>query len=66
MTGGLIGWADVIFFMEKSHLNRATERFGAELADKSCIVLNLPDDYEFMDSELIDALETAVAMLEQA
>ncbi|MBL7650290.1 MAG: hypothetical protein JNK74_29400, partial [Candidatus Hydrogenedentes bacterium] len=34
LTAGLIGWADVIFFMEKSHLNRAAERFSEELNQK--------------------------------
>jgi predicted protein tyrosine phosphatase len=65
LTAGLIGWADVLFFMERSHLNRAAERFSEELNQKSCHVLNLPDDYEFMDPELIDILETAVATREE-
>ena len=53
LTPGLIGWADIIFFMERSHLNRARGRFAEELHDKTTHVLHIPDDYEFMQPELL-------------
>ena len=56
LSPGLIGWADMIFFMERSHLNRVQERFTEELQDKTCHVLHVPDDYEFMQPELIHEL----------
>jgi predicted protein tyrosine phosphatase len=56
LTPGLIGWADMIFFMERSHLNRAQARFAEELRDKTVHILNIPDDYEFMQDELIEEL----------
>ena len=57
LSAGLIGWADVVFFMERSHLNRTRERFGEEaLHGKACHVLRIPDDYEFMQEELIEEL----------
>lgn len=56
LTAGLIGWADVIFFMERSHLNRARERYAGELEDRELHVLHIPDDYEFMQEELLDEL----------
>jgi predicted protein tyrosine phosphatase len=56
LTPGLIGWADVIFFMERSHLNRARERFAEELQDKTIHVLHIPDDFEFMQPELLHEL----------
>jgi predicted protein tyrosine phosphatase len=56
LTPGLIGWADIIFFMERSHLNRARERFAEELDGKTAHVLHIPDDYEFMQPELLDEL----------
>jgi predicted protein tyrosine phosphatase len=56
LTPGLIGWSDIIFFMERSHLNRAQERFAEELRDKAVHVLQIPDDYEFMQDELIHEL----------
>jgi len=56
LTAGLIGWADMVFFMERSHLNRAQERFAEELREKLTVVLHVPDDYEFMQEELLHEL----------
>lgn len=51
-----IAWADLILVMEKCHRNRLTRRFQSSLAGKRVVVLNIPDNYEFMDSELIRLL----------
>ena len=56
LTAGLIGWADIIFWMEKSHLNRALERFKPEIEAKENVVLHISDDFEFMQIELIEEL----------
>ncbi len=61
VTPGLIGWAEVIFCMEEKHLERLRERFGEKLAGKTLITLRIPDDYGFMDPELIDLLRTELA-----
>lgn len=61
LTAGLIGWADTVFFMEKSHLNRARLRFADALQDKEIVTLHIPDDYEFMQPELIDVLQAKLA-----
>ncbi|QYM80654.1 protein tyrosine phosphatase [Horticoccus luteus] len=61
LTAGLIGWADLIFCMEKKHAARVQERFGDFLGDKPLIVLRIPDDYRFMDAELIDLLRTELS-----
>lgn len=45
VTAGHIGWADLVFVMEKKHLRRLGEKFPAELADKRVVCLNIPDDY---------------------
>lgn len=60
VTAGLIGWADVIFCMEKKHLQRIREKYADALAGKQVITLNIPDDYEFMDEELQELLLSAV------
>ena len=52
VTAGLIGWADVIFCFEKKHLRRMQERYGQELCGKKVIMMNVPDEYEYMDEEL--------------
>jgi predicted protein tyrosine phosphatase len=60
LTPGLIGWADIIFFMERSHLSRAQARFAEELQDKTSHILNIPDDYEYMQDELIHELRASL------
>lgn len=61
VTSGHIGWADIIFVMEKKHIRRLQERFRDILPDKSVVCLNISDDYRFMDSELIDLLISSVS-----
>ena len=56
LSAGLIGWADTVFFMEKSHLNRARLRFAEELQGKKIVTLHIPDDYEYGQRELIEEL----------
>ncbi len=56
VTAGLIGWADMIFCMEKKHLRRVREKFAEELRGKKTVCLNIPDDFEFMDEELQELL----------
>jgi len=60
ITTGMVGWADLIFVMEKKHRQRIQEKFGNLLINKPIFVLNIPDDYQFMDEELIDILENRV------
>lgn len=62
VTSGHIGWADLIFAMEKKHVRRLQERFRDSLEGKKIICLNIPDDYQFMDSELIEVLISAVSL----
>ncbi|MFZ2642434.1 MAG: protein tyrosine phosphatase [Verrucomicrobiia bacterium] len=56
ITEGHIGWADIIFVMEKSHLSRIRRKFPEALQGKRVITLHIPDDYEFMQPELLDEL----------
>jgi predicted protein tyrosine phosphatase len=60
VTEGLVGWADIIFAMEKSHLHKLRQKFGALLDARQVVALRIPDDYEFMQPELIDELQTQV------
>jgi len=50
-------WADVIIVMEKEHRNRLNRKFKPALAGKRIAVLNIPDDYDYMDEELIALLK---------
>jgi predicted protein tyrosine phosphatase len=55
-----IAWADVIFVMEKVHRNRLGQRFRRHLNGKRVICLDIPDDYEYMQAELVRLLEAKV------
>lgn len=53
-------WADVIFVMEREHKLAITTRFDdvSDLTLPPIDVLNIPDDFEFMDPVLIEMLKT--------
>ena len=53
-------WADLIFVMEKKHKIRLIEKFSSVGSGKKIVVLDIPDEYQFMDAELIDALTASV------
>jgi len=55
-----IRWADVIFVMEQKHLKRLRADYAPLLQDKRLHVLDIPDEYRFMDPELVDMLEESV------
>jgi predicted protein tyrosine phosphatase len=57
----LIAWADIIFVMEKAHVNRLRRRFKAASSGKRVVCLHIPDEFERMDAELIRMLEARVA-----
>jgi predicted protein tyrosine phosphatase len=61
LTAGHVGWADLIFCMEKKHAARVEEKFTTELGEKPVIVLRIPDDYGFMDPALVDLLRSELA-----
>jgi predicted protein tyrosine phosphatase len=52
-----VEWADVIFVMEKKHHAKLSQKFRRHLNGKKIICLNIPDDYAYMQSELISLLE---------
>lgn len=56
LTDELVEWADFIFVMERQHRDKVQRKHRKALNDKRLIVLGIPDDYEFMDSQLIRLL----------
>ena len=62
VTPGIIGWAEIIYFMEKKHIRRIREKYNDLLTGKEVICLNIPDDYAFMDDELINLLQSLVLL----
>jgi predicted protein tyrosine phosphatase/GNAT superfamily N-acetyltransferase len=61
VTAGHLGWADIIFVMEKSHLDLLRRKFPEALQDKRIVTLRIPDEYRFMQRELIDELRAKVS-----
>lgn len=55
-----IRWADYIFVMEKKHKNRLIAEFTHMMDHKPLYVLDIPDEYKYMDQELVDELESKV------
>lgn len=46
--------------MEKKHKERVIQKFGHEIEDRPIIILDIPDDYKFMDPELIEDIKSKV------
>ena len=63
VSGDLIEWADVIFVMERTHRNRIAKKFRPLLRSKRVVVLGIPDEYEYMDPELIEILKRRIPRL---
>jgi predicted protein tyrosine phosphatase len=61
ISADLVDWADLIFAMEGVHRRRLNHRFGSRLRTKCLIVLDIPDEYAYMDSRLVELLEEKVS-----
>jgi predicted protein tyrosine phosphatase len=60
VTPELIQWADIIFVMERVHRRKLTSKFRTYLRNKQVICLDIPDDFQFMDPELVKILRERV------
>jgi predicted protein tyrosine phosphatase len=56
LSSELVMWADVIVVMEKAHRAKVQRRFRKALNGKRIVCLDIPDDYAFMDEELVRLL----------
>lgn len=52
--------ADIIFVMERDHRAKLQRRFRAHLKRARVICCDIPDDYAFMQPELVALLEKKV------
>ncbi len=60
VSGDLIEWADVILVMEKSHRHKIATKFREQLKGKRLVVLDIQDNYEYMEPELVKLLKSRV------
>ena len=54
-------WAEKIFVMEKKHQEILKQRFPQEISGKKIICLHIPDEYQYMDEELVQILKETVS-----
>ncbi len=57
----LIAWADIIFVMERWQRVALEEEFPKASKGKRIICLNIPDEYLYMEPELVSLLKAALA-----
>jgi len=60
LSSDLIDWADVIVVMENTHKNKLNQKFRAYLRQKRVVVLGIPDNYDYMQPELVSLLKVKV------
>ena len=55
-----VHWADLIFVMEFKHKAQLKKRFREVLQLKTIHVLDIPDEYQYMDPELVHIIQEVV------
>ena len=60
LTAELVEWAEVVFVMEQQHKRKVASKFQRQLNGKRVICLGIPDDFEFMQPELVALLKKRV------
>ncbi|HUS12157.1 MAG TPA: hypothetical protein VMZ30_16950 [Pyrinomonadaceae bacterium] len=60
VTEGLVSWADHILVMERKHRAILLERFPETLRGRQIHCLDIPDDYTYMDPDLVTSLQSAL------
>ncbi len=57
----LIAWADLVFVMQTWHWLFLEENFPRAVKQKQIVCLHIPDEYFYMEPELVHRLKTALA-----
>jgi predicted protein tyrosine phosphatase len=60
LTIEMLNWADSIVVMEKHHRNHIRKHFPEIYKNKRIVSLYIPDDYDYMQTELIGILKDKV------
>lgn len=61
LDADLLAWATLVLVMEKTHLRRLKQRFARQLQGKRVACLDIPDNYAFMQDELVQRLRARVS-----
>ena len=60
LTEAHIEWADLILVMEKKYKERIVEVFKRRKSVPKIESLEIPDEYEYMDDELVQILKASI------
>ncbi len=63
VTEKLLRWADLVLVMEHEHRQRLRETFGEVMQEVRVEVLDIPDDFQFMDPALVELIRERVEPL---
>jgi len=63
LSNEAIQWADIIFVMENVHRSKLSKKFQRHLGGKRIVCLDIRDEYEYMESTLVELLERKVLPL---
>ena len=58
----LLEWADTIYVMEQKHLAQLRQRFSRGEWEERVIVLDILDEYRYMDEDLVRELREVVGV----
>lgn len=61
VTDELLTWADIVFVMERRLLRLLRRRFATAMTDKPLVCLDVPDDFQWGQSELVAILTERLA-----
>jgi len=57
-------WATDIVVMEKAQRTKLRQKFKKHLNGKRIVCLDIPDDYDYMQPELVELLEARIARVQ--
>lgn len=60
ISEGHLRWADLIFVMEKKHKQIIEEFYAGPLQGKQIVILDIRDEYQFMDPELVEIIKQSL------
>ena|SRR5580704_109330 len=60
VTAELLEWADIVFVMENNQRAKLAAQFRSALRNAKVVCLGIPDEYGFMDPELVSLLKSKV------
>lgn len=58
-----IEWADAVFVMEQKHRSQLKAAFPGLMHYKAIHILDIPDEYRYMDTELVEILTVSVSAI---